>query len=196
MRFTFTRDFYVPKGATKVCDKKSDAVAYVSQAGKRFVATIFFGKQAKPVSNYSYKSGTEAADAVVRNFKDRQASLAFKQKMLDDRKAAREDHGWAVGDIAYTSWGYDQTNCEFFQVVEAKGKSVYLRQIGGTCVDATGAMSGRFTPIKNNFLDRSVIDPENKPFRRLASKNGIKIDDVRSAWKQKGNESHYVSWYA
>lgn len=40
-----------------------------------------------------------------------------------------------VGDILYTSWGYDQTNVDFYRVTRVKGKTVYVREIGATRVD-------------------------------------------------------------
>ena len=35
-----------------------------------------------------------------------------------------------VGDIFYTSWGYDQTNIEFFQVVKVSPSSVWVQETG------------------------------------------------------------------
>jgi hypothetical protein len=37
-----------------------------------------------------------------------------------------------VGDIFYTSWGYDQTNVEFYKVVRATKSSVWIQQTGQT----------------------------------------------------------------
>ena len=42
-----------------------------------------------------------------------------------------------VGDIFYTSWGYDQTNVEFYKVVRATKSSVWIQQTGQTREDAT-----------------------------------------------------------
>ena len=35
-----------------------------------------------------------------------------------------------VGDIFYTSWGYDQTNVEFFKVVRVSASSVWVQETG------------------------------------------------------------------
>lgn len=35
-----------------------------------------------------------------------------------------------VGDIFYTSWGYDQTNVEFFKVVRVSAASVWVQETG------------------------------------------------------------------
>lgn len=41
-----------------------------------------------------------------------------------------EDVGLTVGTILYSSWGYDQTNIDFYQVVGTTAASVRLRPIG------------------------------------------------------------------
>jgi hypothetical protein len=35
-----------------------------------------------------------------------------------------------VGDILYSSWGYDQTNIEFFKVVKVSEFSVWIQEVG------------------------------------------------------------------
>ena len=57
-----------------------------------------------------------------------------------------------VGDIFYNSWGYDQTNIDWYQVVQVSpsGKTCKIRPIAGK-VKETGFMSGQTTPQKNKF---------------------------------------------
>lgn len=42
-----------------------------------------------------------------------------------------------VGDILYSSWGYEQSNVDFYQVVAVKGSMITVREIGATIVSAT-----------------------------------------------------------
>jgi len=42
---------------------------------------------------------------------------------------------YAVGTIWRTSWGYDQTNVEFFEVVECKSASVVVRRLAAATGD-------------------------------------------------------------
>ena len=48
------------------------------------------------------------------------------------------EHDPQPGDIYSTSWGYDQTNVEFFQVVKRTVKSVWLRRISSEIRDRDG----------------------------------------------------------
>ena len=66
-----------------------------------------------------------------------------------------ENHDPQVGDIYRTSWGYDQTNVEFFQVVARTAKTVRLRRISSEIRDRDGnpvegqygAPTGRLYPL-------------------------------------------------
>ena len=34
-----------------------------------------------------------------------------------------------IGDIVYSSWGYDQTNVDFYEVVGKQGKITYSKSV-------------------------------------------------------------------
>lgn len=84
---------------------------------------------------------------------------------------------YAVGSVWYTSWGYDQTNVEFYLVVRESKASVWVQQIGATVQD------GRLFPDIGRGLTNEVTmhrkskSPEH-PY--------LHIDYVRSAWPYTG----------
>ncbi len=43
-----------------------------------------------------------------------------------------------VGDILVSSWGYDQTNVEFFKVVKTSEFSIWIQKVGSKVVAVTG----------------------------------------------------------
>jgi len=58
-----------------------------------------------------------------------------------------------LGKVFYTSWGYDQTNVEFYQVVGLKGKkTVILKELDCNYI-STGDMQGKVTPKLDCFLN-------------------------------------------
>jgi hypothetical protein len=187
-RFTFTRDFYVPAGSVKVADKASDAVAYVSEFSNKFRATIFFGKQAKPVSDFTYRDVARRDEAIKSAFASRQASAKFKAERQEEKK--NFIHDYKVGDIFYTSWGYDQTNVDFFEVTKVAGKMLTVAAIGASSED-TGYLTGNCKPRQGAFL----TGRHAKTFRVLARKGGVTIDG-HSAWRTDASESHRWSSYA
>ena len=56
-----------------------------------------------------------------------------------------------VGDIFVATWGYDQTNADFFQVVKTTDKSVSVRHIKSRQKIEGKTMIGTVVPIKNAF---------------------------------------------
>jgi hypothetical protein len=113
-RFSLTREFHIPQGATKVADKLSDAVAYLYTSPKGNAgALMFFGKQAKPVWHHTFRNPANREDYVRKSFEGRRATHARKADAAAERKAWVPDY--KVGDILNTCWGYDQTNREFLK---------------------------------------------------------------------------------
>lgn len=75
--------------------------------------------------------------------------------MVDTEIAAVE-----VGDVFEYSWGYDQTNVDYFEVIAVtpSGKSVRLRPIGARSVPhSEGFMSDRCVPVPGNFTSDNVV---------------------------------------
>ncbi len=75
------------------------------------------------------------------------------------------DEDWQVGKIAYATWGYDQTNVEWYVITKRTAKMVTLQPIG--CIkEATAWLAGKCMPDPEQVLDK-------KPIRRkLAMRDG------------------------
>jgi len=115
-----------------------------------------------------------------------------------------------VGDIFSMSWGYDQTNVNYFQVTRLTPKGVYVREIGAKSVPGTqGFMCEDVQPAKDNFLARSqwckpagkqsyeVANPET--FRRIdvcGDRVGFNFEGRYFASRIAETASTYNSWYA
>lgn len=185
-RFTLPRESYIPKGSAKVCDKLSDAIAYVyTNAKDKPAAAVFYGKQAKPVSHVYYRDEARRASHVAELFAARRAHDAMVAERRSEEKSFA--HSVQVGDIFSTCWGYDQTNVEFFEVTKLIGsKMCELREIA-CASDEQGGPQERIVPQSGAYLaPRHDGDDQGLPIRRLIQKgyNGaphIKICDVRSA---------------
>ena len=59
---------------------------------------------------------------------------------------AKQSEAFHVGSVWYTSWGYDQTNVDYYQVVRESESSVWLRKIGSY------VENGRLYPNPGMFL--------------------------------------------
>ncbi|MCJ7743522.1 MAG: hypothetical protein MUO99_03065 [Dehalococcoidales bacterium] len=81
--------------------------------------------------------------------------VSADRKKMKAEARARFVNPYKVGDILHHSWGYDQTNCDFYQVVEVKKASVVLRKIGTKTVPGSeGFMSDSLMPEKDAFITK------------------------------------------
>lgn len=118
------------------------------------------------------------------------------QNLKDERKAERLNfvNPAKVDDILYASWGYEQTNIDFYQVTAVKGKSVVVRQIAAKREDGleTGnSMADHCMAVKDAFVGEEMT-------KRVGPSSGgyaININDYISAWMWDGKPK-YRSWYA
>ena len=95
-----------------------------------------------------------------------------------------------VGDIIYNSWGYDQTNIDFYQVISKTEKSVKLRMIKKE-TEETGFMCGHCIALKNQFTNRPSINKRIKYY-----KDKISIHFSFGCGSKWNGEKLYFSWYA
>lgn len=59
-----------------------------------------------------------------------------------------------IGDIFVNSWGYDQTNIDYYQVIRKTAKMVVLLPIKSR-IEEDSFMQGRSYPLKDNFVQNT-----------------------------------------
>lgn len=161
------------KAATRIADKTSDAVVYVYERNGIPYAAAFHGKAAKPDWHFRFRSVEARTKRIAEHFAGRKSSLEFKAGLKAERKA--KGHGLAVGDILRSSWGYDQTNIDYYEVTAIIGRTmVEIRKIGAESV-ATGWERGQCVPLPGNYI--------GEPMRKIAKNGCVKIESFARAYK-------------
>ena len=78
-----------------------------------------------------------------------------------------------TGDILYSSWGYDQTNINFYEVIKATGSSTVVRELESRVVGYPGD-DKLLVPVPGKFagppLRRKSPSPTD-PYRNLRITN-------------------------
>lgn len=166
------------------------AAYYKFLAGKHY-GMVFYGKQSKPFWHYSFKSLDALIVKVKNALESHKRSLDHKNKRKAEKKAFVSS--LRVGDLMKSSWGYDQTNVDWFQVVEVKSpKTIVVREIQGRIVE-TGFMSGKAYPVKDDFIGEPML-------KRVGEGDHISLSSFSSArkvdWVDMEKTGAYVSWYA
>ena len=157
---SLTRDFYIPKGATKIEDSNTDAVAYINDYndGTKYTAMVFAGKRSKYDKYYGFKTAERRDEYVKQYFEDIAASYESKKKYAEKKKAmaAENQDKYEVGKILYSSWGYDQTNIDFYQIVKKTKSMITIQKIAKEYLDTKYESEELVKPVKNAFVGKEM----------------------------------------
>ena len=153
-----------------------------------YFAAVWKGRGKKPAVYSRFnteKRRDQKVDDEIRFWKEKQAG---KAKAAADKKAFT--HDYKVGDILYASWGYDQTNVNFYQVVEVpSGKTIKIREIGQQVVKNDGHGSSKVTATKGIFIGKVLT-------KRVRTNGSVKINQSFSAYKWDGKPKLSDTGYA
>ena len=96
-------------------------------------------------------------------------------------------YGVKVGDIFYTSWGYEQTNVNFFQVIALKGEaSVILKEV---CLEVIEENITGMSSNNTYKIDRTKIHPSTSYSVFI---NNQELGDLKRVQKSKYDDSLYI----
>ena len=184
--------YFSKKFNRSVDNDKPQYVIYIND--ENLTTLRYRKKQTKPMEHYKHVDSSKMNDYInrcVTNEENRyKEDLKYKEEQKTKLGLFLKD--LKVNDVFHSSWGYEQTNVQFFQVLSVKKQTVELIEIGYETVPGSeGHDCCNVKPVKNSFLKDSKIFK-----KRITNPNWIKIDDVRSASKiTDENRSFYKSWY-
>lgn len=188
------RNIYVPTGAVKIASKVDNSVAYqyVNPMGLPSVLA-FFGNRAKPFIWFHYSTVEKRNEKITEFFKTVTENQERKTK---NRKVAAQPHTLKVDSIVSTSWGYDQTQVEFYQVVELVGKATVVYQELKCHVEEgseTRGDSNRVYAVKGDFLNHGRAIPLRARVNMSGGYPSIKVAYGQNATIWDGKSQHH-SW--
>lgn len=185
--FKMTRAFYLPENAVEQDSGGTDAaVYYYDNAAGRPCAIGFHGRAQKPDFHYQFMNKNARAEHVADFIKQRREYQEWKKAR---RAEKTKPHTLQVGHVLYTTWGYEQTNVDFYQVTKIIGKcTVEVREIASRMVQDTGYMTGKVIPE----LDHFTGEPMRK---RAGSDNRIKISSYAHARLWDGKPVNFTAYY-
>ena len=94
-----------------------------------------------------------------------------------------------VGDIFVCSWGYDQTNIDYYKVLAVKNKSVIIAEVSQTR-NYTGNMQGECMPDVDNVVGK----PMTKRIGGYGDSVSLKMTSYSWAYKWSGKTNHFTEW--
>jgi hypothetical protein len=153
---------------------------------------------AKPLFNYRFRNVEQMEAWLGKELIRRLAIQAYHEERKAEKKKALEVNPFQVGDIVYDSWGYDQTNIYFYQVIEVKNKSVVIQHIKGKMIPSDGycSMSGLTAPVPNSFYGDPILKKVNAWVSETSTRYYLKSDRGSMSVYDRGDNGVYCSWYA
>jgi hypothetical protein len=132
-----TREFYRPMGENLTVFSEnglpgSEIYRYENSGG--LCAAVFGGKRAKPDWRFLFPNEERRQEKIEEWIKGQKWRLEDAKKR---RKERFEPHDFKVGQLFYCSWGYDQTNIDYYMLTELKAKTMgYIVPIGAKTVSS------------------------------------------------------------
>jgi hypothetical protein len=171
-----------------------DALIGRGTHNNRPIAIAYTGTKGKP-DFCNYFNSEEHRETYINKFIEEQKE---KLKYKAERKAKKQapaifEMPFKPGDIIYNSWGYDQTNVDFYQVVRCTKSSVFIRPIKAEYSDRSAGcdMAAYLRPLKDSFIGEEI----RKKIQWYEGNAYIKFEFGGCSRWQEGDEI-YCSWYA
>jgi hypothetical protein len=164
--------------------KGENCVVYLFDYNDKPCAKGYVGTSGKPAFQYRF-SNNERRLEYINEWRNRVGNWEAKKA---ERVAARKSfkHVISVGDILYSSWGYEQTNIDWYQVIATTDKTITVRQIAGDR-NETGWLQGETRPVRDHFIEEPLT-------RKVSESNSIRIESFAHAWLWDGRTKHYTAY--
>jgi hypothetical protein len=150
-------------------------------------------RKEKMIYGYRFKTAESLIENLQKELNRYISNLEADAKAKVEQKIKNEllSNSIVEGDIFVASWGYEQTNVNFYQVVsKPSSKTAIIREIGYETVETCGWASENVRPIKDSFIGEEEKHRLNGDWIKFSSyKFASKIENPETS-------KHYRSWYS
>lgn len=132
----------------------------IGESFGKIILTMWQPKAKKPFAHYSFKTREQAEnyrDEMMKRFISHKESVSNYRK---ERAGTSEDLSRVkVGDLFVSSWGYDQTNIDYYQIKAINGKMATIQRVScQNSLDRNGGKSGDYImPCPNAFIGEPLL---------------------------------------
>lgn len=184
---TNTKTRHIPTGYELIIESPIDNILVYGRTTERgtFVAMGFHGTASKADWHFQFRTELQRNDHVAKYIDGRKARVAMMAEIKAKRMAA---HSLVLGDILRATWGYDQTNVDYYEVVRVVGpRQVEIREIASATVSDDGHWTGKCSPVAGQYkgpVTRHTVGADNY----------VKVSECARAGKVEKND--VSSWTA
>jgi hypothetical protein len=151
-----------PKNAVKDARSNELGEVYVYTAAEALYAVAFRGTAGRPSWHYRFRTEAQREKSIA----DFLATLQGWAEYKSERRAAVKafQHDVKVGDVFRSSWGYDQTNIDYYQVVRLIGKHMAEVRAIQQEVQETAWAQGECVPVLGKWATEADYSDAGKAF--------------------------------
>lgn len=169
---------FIPSNLTQRTKNAYGVVHWALSPNGRGQAMAFHGKAGKHSWHFTFRNEEQMKAKTAEFLGNLEGSAKYRADMKAHRanRAAESLAKLQPGTILYRTWGYEQTNCDFYEVVRVLARMIEVREIAADTAE-THFMQGLASPCKGHFVG---------PVQRVAPDKYSVLD----------RPSVGVSWYA
>ena len=195
MKTQLTR--WIPKDYSLIAkDERFGFEVYSGTFNGKIFAIAYGGKRTKSDWHYRFKDEASLHKQIEETLRGFMQSAELKAEYKAKRNAL---HDVKIGDVFRCSWGYDQTNIDFYQCTKVLGAMIEIRPIRQMS-EENGFMSGECVPRLDDFFGEAMRKKVNmhsdKPSVRIYSfANAYRMNPVaKVANKPIFEASHWTAY--
>lgn len=137
-----------------------------------FYIAIWSNSDIKPYL-HSFFVNTEKREKYLSDKKE-YYQKQYNAKMKEQQRLQTVMDSVKIGTVFYASWGHEQTNIQFYKVIERKKDFLLLQEVKSIEVCSKG------------FNDRGVCTPDldtpiGEPFRKKLTLYGVRLESYKTA---------------
>lgn len=166
------------------------------------VAILYAGKSNKKVWYYRFQTVESMHDDINKTIKNivanKKADLELKERAKALQAVLKASDHFQIGEIIVNSWGYDQTNVDFYQVVEVLNKKIRVQELKQERVQGSdhSSMSCDVLPIKDDFYSEDLLLLSIKINKWGNNDVAICNPEHFYHFRKWDGTKEYCSWYA
>jgi hypothetical protein len=168
---------YIPTGYSLIAKDERFGFEVWGKTDPRIVAIAFGGKRSKPDWHFQFQSMERLHQKISESLSGYMAWQESKEKRAAQRKAP---HDVKVGDLFRCSWGYDQTNIDYFECTAVHGAMIEIRAVAQER-EETEFMQGKCVPMRGEYIG----EPMRKRVSMAGGEPSVSIYSFASAYRLK-----------
>lgn len=169
---------WIPAGYSLIAKDERFGFEVYARMEPKIVALAYAGKRTKPDWHFQFAS----EDRLRQKIEDTLRGLMAWQERKAEWKAKRNaPHDVKVGDVFRCSWGYDQTNIDYFECTSVIGAhTIEVRPIAQDSIE-TLSMQGECVPMRGAYTGEAV----RKRVKMVGGEPAIAIYSYANAYRLK-----------